>query len=313
MLYLFTWDDTYSLEREIKAWKTKFLSKYQKLDIFHIKNIFEIDNNSLSEMILAISFFWDKKLIILDMDLSWAKKSELSEKQDFLLSLFDKKSEQNIVLIKYSWIDKRSKFYKTIKKIWTIKEFISKKDFELESHLSNKYDWLISREALKLLIRYKSNSLIKIENEISKLLINNDFVDGDLVKQIVFPEFEESIFMIIDDLLNLRKKQAISKIRTILYSSNPYAIYNNLLANLRTSFYISFYKSLSKTKQDTVWELNLWNRAFLYDKNHKISFDSLKKLYTDLIDIDKKMKTWKLLWSDDSDFLFELERVILEF
>jgi hypothetical protein len=49
----------------------------------------------------------------------------------------------------------------------------------------------------------------------------------------------------------------------------------------------------------------------LINKNYKINHNKLIKLYTNLVNIDKKMKSWKLNGTEESDFKFELERVLL--
>jgi hypothetical protein len=85
-----------------------------------------------------------------------------------------------------------------------------------------------------------------------------------------------------------------------------------LLANLRTSIYISKLKNLKTPTPEISNALNLWNRAFLVNKNNKISHKKLENLYISLINLDKKMKGWKLLWTEEKDFIFEVEKCILE-
>jgi DNA polymerase III delta subunit len=58
------------------------------------------------------------------------------------------------------------------------------------------------------------------------------------VEENIFPELEENIFQIIDDILSLKIKEAINKIRITTYEENIYLIYNSLLANLRVNLFI---------------------------------------------------------------------------
>jgi hypothetical protein len=57
--------------------------------------------------------------------------------------------------------------------------------------------------------------------------------------------------------------------------------------------------------------LDLWNRAFIVNKNYKISSQKLQDLFVRLVNIDKKMKTWNMIWTEDTDFLLEVEKVLL--
>ena len=54
------------------------------------------------------------------------------------------------------------------------------------------------------------------------------------------------------------------------------------------------------------------NRAFLVNKNYKISHKKLENLYISLVNLDKKMKGWKLMGTEEKDFRFEVEKCILE-
>ncbi|MDR2411380.1 MAG: hypothetical protein LBD88_02045 [Candidatus Peribacteria bacterium] len=89
-----------------------------------------------------------------------------------------------------------------------------------------------------MIVKYKSNNLSKIIQEIEKLLITYNFIDEKEIIENITPELEESIFQIIDEILNLKITKAIEKIETLINETNIYAFYNSLLANLRTNIFI---------------------------------------------------------------------------
>jgi DNA polymerase III delta subunit len=83
----------------------------------------------------------EKKLIIIDdFPLKTSDKNpELNEKQDFLESLLEKVPENNIVIFSSANPDKRSKFYKNLKKVATkIEEFNTNSD-DLFSIINSRY------------------------------------------------------------------------------------------------------------------------------------------------------------------------------
>ena len=57
--------------------------------------------------------------------------------------------------------------------------------------------------------------------------------------------------------------------------------------------------------------LNMWNRSFILKKTYKISFEKFNIMYKNLIDIDVRMKSWALIWSEEDDILYEIEKAIL--
>lgn len=313
MIYLFTWNSDFLLREQVNSWKQKFIEKNWDFNLLHLKGLSEIDNNFLVSNLTWSSFFSEKKLIIIDnFPLSaWEKSSEFKNKQDFLETLLDNIPEENIVLFNSLNPDKRSKFYKTLVKAWGLKEFSVSDDREIVNIISKKYWENISKKAIDLIIKYKAWNLTKIFSELDKLFIAYDFVDEKEIVENIVPELEESIFQFIDDLLNLNLKQALSKMNIILEQTNVYAFYNNLLANLRAQVFIEKLKADKvnpSSISDILW---LWNRAFLVNKRYKISSKKLEELYIWFVDLDKKMKTWSMIASEDDVLVSEIERCIL--
>lgn len=304
MIYLFTWTSQLKINESIKLWKTQFIDKYWDFNLIHLKNINELDKNLLFENILSSWFLCEKKLIIIDID-----DDIKDDYENIIIENLNKIPDENIVIFSYWNPDKRKKIFKELSKISEIKLF----DDTIEnskSYLENKYKWKISKSAVELLLKYKSNNLYKSKNEIEKLLIWYDFIDDNIIEKFIYPELEESIFLLIDDILNSNLSWIIYKIEIILNNTNVYAFYNNLLANLRNLVFIELLKSNKLKNNEITNILSLWNKTFLINKvkNNKI----LINIYLDLIDIDKKMKSWLLLWSDDINLKFEIEKILIK-
>lgn len=306
MLYLFTWNSDFLVKQEVKKWKDSFISKFWDFNLVHIKNIELVDNNFLIENITSGSFLSEKKLVIIDLD-----RDLSTEKEVFFTKILDKIPEDNIVLFNIINPDKRSKFYKDLVKTSEVKEFNTKNDADIYEIISKKYWNKISTNWINTIIKYKSGNLTKIISEIEKLLILFEYIDSNEIIENIIPELEESIFQIIDDILNKQTNNAINKIDIILNDLNIYAFYNNLLANLRTSIYILKLKNMNKPVSEIWNSLNLGNRTFLITKKYKINYTEAEKLFINLIKIDKKMKSGMLNWTTEADFRFELEKILI--
>lgn len=321
MIYFFTWNSDFLVKQKVLNWKNQFISKYGDFNLLHIKNFDTVDNNFLTLNITSTSFLSEKKLVIIDIDAPikkteievWSEEDDSSNsKLDYLASLFNKIPDDNILLISAINPDKRTKFYKAITKIAKIEEFNIKDNHEIYWIISRTYDKKITREAIETLISYKSWNLTKIVSEIEKLLITFIKIDKKEVVENIVPELEESIFQLIDDLLSKNIVEATKKMNIILNDTNIYAFYNNLLANLRTSIYIYHLKNLWQSTTNISESLNLWNKTFLITKNYRINYNELKRFYIRLLNLDKKMKSWKLMWTEESDFKYEIENVIIK-
>lgn len=313
MIYFFTWNSNYLVREKTNSWKKAYIEKYGDFNLTHFKYIENVLNNTIHQEILSWGFMWEKKLIIIDdFPLKTSNKNPiLNEKQDFLESILEDIPDDNIVIFSSYSPDKRSTFYKKLKKLAVkVEEFDTNYDYELLQIINSKYWNKITNSSINLLIRYKSGNLDKIISEIDKLLILNDNISDQLIKENIFPELEESIFQVIDDIMNLNILESIKKINTTLLQTTVYEFYNNLISNLRTVVFISILKDKNISNISEI--LDLWKRSFLVDKNYKINLDVLNNLYIRLINLDKKMKSWKMIGSEEEVLKYEIEKEILK-
>ena len=308
MNYVFTWNSEFLITEALNKWKKQFIEKYSDFNLTHLKEIKNLDKNILKDAILSGSLFSsEKKLIILDIN-----NDIWDELEDFLIKNLEKKPQENIIILNYFLPDKRKKFWKNIKNISEIKEFNLENEEDTKKIINSKFSWKIDLEAINTIIKYKSNKINKIIPELEKLTITKSFITKKDIEENIVPELEESIFQIIDLVLNKQIPEAVDKINIILNETNIFAFYNNLLSNLRTSLFILKLKQEKKTQSEISKILDLWNRSFLIGKNYKINFHELKNLYINLVNIDKNMKMWKLVSSEEEDIKFEIEKYLIK-
>lgn len=306
-IYLFTWNSDFLLNDAISKWKKQFSDKYWEINLSHYKDLNIVDKNILKSEALSTSFFSEKKLIIIDLN------NDLDEDfENFLLSILDKKDENTIIIFNFLSPDKRKKFYKNLVKISEIKEFDIKDENDIKKIILSRFWNIIDNDAIDLIIKYKAKNIKKIFSEIEKLSIMNNQIKKEDIEKNIVPELEESIFDIVNLLLNKEKIESIKRIDILLNEVNIYQFYNSLLSNLRVTVYIQKLKKYN-IPQSEIWKiLNLWNRRFLIEKNYKIKYDELSKFFINLVKIDKKMKTWKLISSDEDSIRYEIEKNILK-
>ena len=304
MIYIFTWNSEFLLDDAILKWKNQFIEKYSEFNFIHFKD--NLDINILKENILSFWLFSEKKLTIIELD------NDLKEDfEENFLKILEQKDENSIIILKFFNPDKRKKFYKNLIKLGELKEFNIGDELDTKKLILAKYNQKIDQNALNLIIKYKSNNFSKIVNELDKLFITRDFITENDIKQNIIPELEESIFQIIDLLLNKDKTWSIEKIHILLNDTNIFAFYNNLLANLRTNLFILKLKNEKIPQNEITKILSLWSRSFLVNKSYRINYSELRDFYINLVNIDKNMKTWKLVTSEENDILNEIEKCVV--
>lgn len=313
MIYLFFWEN-YFRKKLINSWKKAFKEKYNEHNIIHISNVFDYDLYFYEQNLLSNSFFSDKNFFIID-DFPFENDDELildSKKiQEYFINILPKIPKENIVVFNNEKIDKRSKLYKEISKIWEIRDFSIGDEKDLFQKLKDIYKDKVSVSALQKIIELKWLNFWNIVNELDKIFITKDFIDiADL--ELITKDIEESIFEIINDVLSDDIKNAILKLRNLRdFLDNPYLLYNSLASNFRIYFYIFKLKLLWKSNTEIKSILNLWNRAFLVDKNYKLDKNKFIKMYEKIAWVDWRLKTWKLLWNENIEIIYEIERCLI--
>jgi len=326
MIYLFTWNNDYLITQEVQRWKLGFIEKHGEENITHINSLDVNTKNTISHNLTSRWLFAEKRLIIISgFPYSWEKSfAWATELEEQILSLLEEIPKEVLLVFSSHNPDKRKKWWKTLSKLATVKEYSINWEDEVFQILSNKYKALIEPTALRRLILLKWGDLQKSLSEIEKLIVaplwylsgepRDDYkIKSQDIDSYIMPEFEESIFAFIDTILNRNGKKIFSELSNLINSSNLYAVYQSILANLRVFLYIELLKSQKKSPKE-IWDiLKLWNRAFLINKAHKSKFKSISSLYRDLLNFDKNMKLWKFTSSDPVDMHRELENVFVKF
>ena len=314
MIYLFTGDNSIAIKQESERWKQHFISKYWEFNVVHLKANNDIDTLTLNDTLLGQSFLSEKRLVILE---GIPRKSEdgnsMNIVEEFIETKLDLIPEENIILFIWYNPDKRGSLYKKLVEKAETKIFNGGKDAEwIYQYLSKKYPHL-DRQKIESIVKLKWNNLEKSVQEIEKLLIYKEDFSLKDVQNNIFWEFEDSLFELIDLILQKRSTHFLNNIRNIQFQNNFYLFYNSLLANLRTSIYICLLKKEKRSEREIDTLLNLWNKKFLIQKSFSLSFEKLKNLYKELINFDTSMKTGNTLWTNDDEFYKEIEFICIKY
>lgn len=315
MIYLFIWEKKHRL-KTLNTWKKVFKEKYDENNIFHIQNPYEY-NQGMYQQILFSWWLFSKKVfcIIDDIFAVWDEKKDPDSLnlQKYFLEAIQNISTDTTLVFNTQAVDKRSSFYKLVSTLGEVKDFtISNKD-ELLNMLKKDYQDKVSYKALEKLIEMKWVNFWVISGELEKLLITHEYVDTDQLWYITI-DIEESIFLIVDDILNQKTPQALEKMKKLFFQvDDGFRFYHMLLSNLRIFAYIFLLKSYWVSQSDIKNRLSLGNRGFLVDKRYSYDLEKFLLLYQNMAGIDSLIKTWKLLWTQKEDILFEIEKNLLTY
>ncbi len=324
-VFLFTWENKYSLDKELKRRKDSFFEKYWSDSIFTF-NSENWDNWNITQSIFWWGLFSTKKLIILRWlpvsaeKQTWFDSEMLNDFTDKFTKSFETIPTDNlIVFISYN-PDKRWKLYKFLEKNAQIKEFKKIWWIELKNLIRNElWEIKIPENIMTYFIDKVWEDLYRITSEIDKLheycnVHNIKNIDEKLIDEIVFGQTETVAFWFMDLLFKDTDKaiKYLDKIKQEWTNRNEFAwaLYYQLKMDIILNDY---YEKWIKDSKQIAAECKLNPRVVSNNmKNiNQISknWNELKNMYNWLVQTDGDIKMWKI---KEEEFRLNIKKLWLK-
>lgn len=201
----------------------------------------KIDFETLRDSIDTLPFFADQRVVVLEnLGLFEKKHSSLANE---LIAVLEKRPETTYVIIVEQTCDKRTKLYKSIKKVGVISEFPHLGEGELVKYIARnlgKYDKKIDSKTARYLIEHVGVQLTILHNEIEKLanyIGQESVVTISDIEQICPKSVENKIFELVDCMGTKKRARALKLYHDLLSSKEPA---NKVLFMLTRQFRLNY-------------------------------------------------------------------------
>lgn len=248
MIYILYGKEEFLINTEIKSIKTKY-----KIDEINTVK-YDLENSLISNIIddcQTISFFSDKKLIIVDNSYIFTRSTSKKLPQDIsVLEEYIKNSNPDTILVfivHSEKIDSVKKIFKLIKEKGIVKEF------NLNSNIENTVkkmfeDYSIDYNSIKLLIDRVGKDLNLLYQEIEKLKIykiDEKIITSEDIINLTTKNIDTDIFKFIDNIISKSKKDSLITYNELLkLNEEPIKIISILANKFRL-----MYQACSLTKK----------------------------------------------------------------
>ena len=328
-IYLFTWENSYTLNKELKRWKDNFAEKNGKDSIFSF-NRENRDYGQIKQTIFSGWFFVTNKLIILygiplDVEKSNVIKVEEIEKLVEDIMNYPLPSEVHLVCVSYK-PDKRGRFYKRFDKLdkenpsqKIVKSFAPLNDYELESFVTQQSrDLNLNSKIVQELIHKVWNDQFRLESEIDKLRYwrkyYNEEITPKVVDEVCFGMIEEDVFQ----LLGLALSDPKSAVEFIQWLQNDWldrnALNGSFVRGLRNYLFVLDYadhwitdsKQIASVLKQNPWAImNITKKLKLLKEKRKL----IQNLFKSIVDIDYDIKNGN---AQPESYFFTIKKVLLK-
>ena len=327
-IYLFTWENSYTLTKELKRRRDMFAQKNGADSVFSF-NRENWNYSQIKQTIFSWWFFVTNKLIILhglplDTEKSNAIKADEIEKLAEDIMNYPLPSEVLLICVSYK-PDKRGRFYKRFDKLdkenpsqKLIKSFAPLSERELPDFVKeNSKDLNLNPEVVQTLIKKVWNDQFRLESEIDKLRYRKKYygeeITPNIVEDICFGMIEEDIFQLLDLALN----DTPSAIKFIQWLQDDWLDWNAVNGSfawwLRNYLFVLDYADhwitdskqiASELKQNPRAIMNITKKLPLLKEKRNL----IQTLFKSIVDIDYDIKSGNAL---PESYFFTIKKILL--
>lgn len=280
--------DSFRLKQRLNILKQGFIQKYDAAG-FNVENIAgeTMELATLRKALLSGGLFVKKRLVIIQ-NIFAQDKPEFHEQ---LAELIKQIAADTILIITAEKIPTQHPLLPILKKAEKIEEFKPLKGYALQKYLAQLIQQLegsIAPDAEKYLLEVFGDDLWSLNNAVKVLVNYNQQITLAQVKKMIPEPIEENIFALAD-ALSLRQTSLALKLLHDQLASGVNEFY--LLSMLARQIRILWQVKISHGQGLDLHPFVL-NKTLLQVKN--FSLPQLEKLYTQLVELDMKLKTTSL-------------------
>ncbi|MEI8187427.1 MAG: DNA polymerase III subunit delta [Candidatus Saccharibacteria bacterium] len=288
MIYVITGKNDFLRTESLKQKISDFSKKHGELSIEKISSD-KADYKSIISAISSLPFLVDRKMIILE------EPGQIKEFAEAIDEVFGLVSDNIDVLIYEPRIDKRSSYYKSLKKIKNFTEYSELRPNEIsrwaEQYVKQNNGKISSANAFKIVDRVGSNQML-IKNEIDKLLLYGQEISTDTIEGMTDQIPRSTIFQLLDNSLRGNKRAVIEiyeqqkKLKVEAMQIMSLLIWQlHILAIIKTS------QSTSTNEIVSLTGLSPFSVENGLKLLRQINFAQLSSIIDRTLELDIKMKT----------------------
>jgi len=205
MIVVLTGANNFLLRKQLREQVNAFVDEHGDLALERLDGE-TVDFNRVHEALSSVPFLSSKKMVILS---DASSNKALTEHIDELLASADETTDFIIVEAK---LDKRSVYYKSLKKQKNYNEYVEPDDYSLVKWLNEEAKArggdLSTADARSIVDRVGSNQQL-LSNELEKLILYRPKIDSEVISLLIEPSPRSTVFDMLEAAFNGRTKRAL--------------------------------------------------------------------------------------------------------
>ncbi len=300
--YLFVWEESYLIRKELTRWSEQFLQKYGPDTVMSL-SLGEYNPQEIVQMLCSGGLFSDDKLIIV-YDIPWQTTSPAgtADLEQALINQREQLYSDYFIIFVSQKPDKRKKSYKFFAEHCEIKEFKPMDMRSLPKFLINEFDThntttnKLTRDHIDQIVELVGTDGSRLHHEIKKLTqylaSTDEKLTNEIINTVVVPSQESSAFELLDKLIKEPSLSILDNITTLQDNGEAWQMLQGGLLWWLKSI-IAYGLCLSKKQDPTSLSLSPFvaGKYNKYQDNIVNNLQEFQQLYFWLIDFEYALKT----------------------
>ncbi len=290
MIFYFYGENSFEIAEAVRKIKSQYTTKTGgDFDM----DTFEMSERKLSDLLNSLAvvpmFVTSRLLIVRDLASHKLSKEKCEE---ILQAVSD---TTNIVLIDRE-VDKRSAYFKKMSSLKTAKEFRQRTPAQLVGWLKKVIEQAggnTDNRTISLLIDAVGNDQWQLNSEVQKLINYNSTITAESIEDLVVPNIDYSVFVMIDNIIRRNPKRAIEIYESLKTRSEP----DQKILGAITYQYRVLVLAKDNEGKSNAWVKTTKTSPYAATKAQnivkKLSMAQLKKAYGLIVEADFNIKIGK--------------------
>ncbi|MCM0583498.1 DNA polymerase III subunit delta [Weissella diestrammenae] len=311
-VYLIQGTDQYLLDQARQLFVNSVPKEDQAMNLAQF-DMHEVPLSVALDDARSMPFFGDKRTVLIDNAFFLSgeqNRYKIEHQVDELLLYLDHPEPQTTLVIfaPYDKLDRRKKVTKRLQEQsqhLAFGELTEKDILGMIQHRLRTSGYDMTNEAQQLLGRLTNYNLTVMMSELDKLMlfaVNDKKITETMVSASVTKTLNESIFDLIDLLLQKKLSQAVNLYHQLLVSGEePLRLHGAMLSQFRLLLQV---KAATTSEQGTATALKVhpYRVKLARQTGRKLAYKNIAQAYLGLVDMEKQLKRT----ARDPELLFEL-------
>ncbi len=288
MISVLTGTNSFAVKQELQKLPADFIAKYGESGVEYIYSD-QIDVEQLNLALTNVSLFATHKFVVIK---NISKVQNLGEHFLKIASLIPE--EVQVILLE-EHIDKRTAFYKALKKDFDIINLDTLSDQELAKWIVQKVKedgGLITSLNAQKLISFVGADQLSLASEIQKLITYQPEITEVTIQELIDKRPEETVFQLLESCISGRVKQSLELLNGLEKAhEDPYAIANMIIWQTHILSVVASAGKFSDTEISKQSKINPYVIQKTKRLTHGLSAENLKNIVDRAAEMDIKLKT----------------------